>query len=151
MQNHLKDILKELTERGVQFVICGGVALVLHGVERMTLDLDWRSTWRARTYSDSLMPCGHLTLRRVCLCRPKICSSLKKRTSWLRKKYEGVFFYWFEASVSACWHPNFRKIRRDCKWCRRARCRRVQNQNCFKGKVNWNEKACWTRKRYFRY
>ncbi len=40
MQNHLKDILKELTERGVQFVVCGGVAVVLHGVERMTLDLD---------------------------------------------------------------------------------------------------------------
>jgi hypothetical protein len=40
MQNHLKDILQELTERGVQFVVCGGVAVVLHGVERMTLDLD---------------------------------------------------------------------------------------------------------------
>ena len=40
MQNHLKEILKELTERGVQFVVCGGVAVVLHGVERMTLDLD---------------------------------------------------------------------------------------------------------------
>lgn len=40
MQNHLKDILKELTERGVQFVVCGGVAVVLHGVERMTLNLD---------------------------------------------------------------------------------------------------------------
>ncbi len=40
MQNHLKEILQELTERGVQFVVCGGVAVVLHGVERMTLDLD---------------------------------------------------------------------------------------------------------------
>jgi len=40
MQNHLKKILKELTERGVQFIVCGGVAVVLHGVERMTLDLD---------------------------------------------------------------------------------------------------------------
>ncbi len=40
MQNHLKDILQELTERGVQFIVCGGVAVVLHGVERMTLDLD---------------------------------------------------------------------------------------------------------------
>jgi hypothetical protein len=40
MRNHLKDILQELTEQGVQFVVCGGVAVVLHGVERMTLDLD---------------------------------------------------------------------------------------------------------------
>ncbi|MDW8466015.1 MAG: nucleotidyl transferase AbiEii/AbiGii toxin family protein [Chloroherpetonaceae bacterium] len=40
MRNHLKEILQVLTEKGVRFVICGGVAVVLHGVERMTLDLD---------------------------------------------------------------------------------------------------------------
>lgn len=40
MRNHLKEILQVLTEKGARFVICGGVAVVLHGVERMTLDLD---------------------------------------------------------------------------------------------------------------
>ena len=29
-----------LAEAGVRFVVCGGVAAVLHGVERLTLDLD---------------------------------------------------------------------------------------------------------------
>ena len=40
MDNHLKEMLLTLTERGVEFVIGGGVACVLHGVERVTLDLD---------------------------------------------------------------------------------------------------------------
>jgi len=40
MNNHLKEILTALARGGVKFVVCGGVAVVLHGVERMTLDLD---------------------------------------------------------------------------------------------------------------
>ena len=39
-ENHLMEIIAALVSRGVRFIICGGVALVLHGVERMTLDLD---------------------------------------------------------------------------------------------------------------
>lgn len=38
--NYLQEILTRLSERGVRFIICGGVAVVLQGVERMTLDLD---------------------------------------------------------------------------------------------------------------
>ena len=37
---YLLDILKELIDQDVQFVVCGGVAAVLHGVQRLTLDLD---------------------------------------------------------------------------------------------------------------
>jgi hypothetical protein len=38
--SHLIEILCTLQDRGVDFVVSGGVAAVLHGVERMTLDLD---------------------------------------------------------------------------------------------------------------
>jgi len=38
--NHLTDLLVALAKADVKFIICGGVAAVLHGVERMTLDLD---------------------------------------------------------------------------------------------------------------
>lgn len=37
---HLREIIIALTDAGVDFVIAGGVACVLHGVERFTLDLD---------------------------------------------------------------------------------------------------------------
>ncbi|HEY8241636.1 MAG TPA: hypothetical protein VIH35_09325, partial [Kiritimatiellia bacterium] len=40
MQNHLKEILFTLKDDGVEFIIGGGVAAVLHGVERVTMDLD---------------------------------------------------------------------------------------------------------------
>lgn len=33
-------ILKGLIDHQVRFIVCGGVAAVLHGVERMTIDLD---------------------------------------------------------------------------------------------------------------
>ncbi len=40
MQNHLNEILMVLSEKNVEFVVAGGVAVVLHEVERLTLDLD---------------------------------------------------------------------------------------------------------------
>jgi hypothetical protein len=40
MENYLKEMLVTLTDAGVEFVVGGRVACVLHGVERVTLDLD---------------------------------------------------------------------------------------------------------------
>ncbi len=40
MVNHLELILSELKMQNVRFIVCGGVAAVLHGVERMTMDID---------------------------------------------------------------------------------------------------------------
>ncbi|MCP4757128.1 MAG: hypothetical protein GY866_40205 [Proteobacteria bacterium] len=37
---YLLDLLKDLIDHEVKFIICGGVAVVLHGVERLTMDLD---------------------------------------------------------------------------------------------------------------
>lgn len=39
-REYLLELLKELIDRKVLFVVCGGVAAVLHGVERLTIDLD---------------------------------------------------------------------------------------------------------------
>lgn len=38
--NHLLEILTKLASARVRFIVCGGVAVVFHGVERMTVDLD---------------------------------------------------------------------------------------------------------------
>jgi len=40
MKNRFKDLLISLTDAHVDFIVAGGVACVLHGVERVTLDLD---------------------------------------------------------------------------------------------------------------
>jgi hypothetical protein len=39
-ESYLIETLCVLADRQVEFVVAGGVAMVLHGVERMTLDLD---------------------------------------------------------------------------------------------------------------
>jgi hypothetical protein len=39
-KSHLIEILCVLVDKGVQFVVAGGAAVVLHGIQRMTLDLD---------------------------------------------------------------------------------------------------------------
>lgn len=52
MTNHLKELLLALAHANVRFIVCGGVAVVLHGVERMTLDLDV-SVWRRITCGNS--------------------------------------------------------------------------------------------------
>ncbi len=39
-QSFLKEILIELSKNNIKYIVFGGVAIVLHGVERMTLDLD---------------------------------------------------------------------------------------------------------------
>ena len=38
--NELRNLIKELSKVGIKYVVCGGVACVLHGVERTTFDLD---------------------------------------------------------------------------------------------------------------
>ncbi len=40
MSNHINEILFALTDAEVEFIVGGGVAAVLHGVERVTLDVD---------------------------------------------------------------------------------------------------------------
>ncbi|MEO8666815.1 MAG: hypothetical protein ABI462_15090 [Ignavibacteria bacterium] len=39
-KSDLFELIRELSEADVKYVICGGVACVLHGVERATFDLD---------------------------------------------------------------------------------------------------------------
>lgn len=39
-KNYLIEIITSLAEKEVEFIICGGMAAVFHGVERMTMDLD---------------------------------------------------------------------------------------------------------------
>ncbi|MEO5717681.1 MAG: hypothetical protein ABIR29_03815 [Chthoniobacterales bacterium] len=40
MSNHINEIIFALSDAGVEFILGGGVAAVLHGVERVTLDVD---------------------------------------------------------------------------------------------------------------
>lgn len=45
---YYEQIFKTLTDAGVDYLVVGGVALVLHGVVRLTIDLDLRRYCLAR-------------------------------------------------------------------------------------------------------
>jgi hypothetical protein len=38
--NYIQDLLEDLARAGVEFIVAGGVAVVLHGVSRATMDID---------------------------------------------------------------------------------------------------------------
>jgi len=40
VRDHFHDVLTSLTATGLDFIVCGGMAAILHGVERTTLDID---------------------------------------------------------------------------------------------------------------
>lgn len=54
-------ILRSMVEQGVEFVICGGVACVAHGVARSTADLDCAvalEDGNLRKLLDAVVPMG---------------------------------------------------------------------------------------------
>lgn len=82
----LVGLVADLASAQVQFVICGGVACVLHGVERVTMDLD------VRVPDDDANYCRLLAVleARGMLSRiPEPMSALcdrKRRDAWVREK-----------------------------------------------------------------
>jgi len=63
MENYLKEMLVTLAESGVEFVVGGGVACVLHGVERVTLDLDIAVNMTNENMSRLILAVGKLGLK----------------------------------------------------------------------------------------
>jgi hypothetical protein len=61
-ESHLIEILCTLHDEGVEFVVAGGVAVVLHGVERMTLDLDLAVSLEPENLKRFLSALSHLRL-----------------------------------------------------------------------------------------
>jgi len=63
MHNHFTEILLALTDAGVEYVVGGGVAAVLHGVERVTMDLDIAVNMTDSNLDRFAVAVSHLGLR----------------------------------------------------------------------------------------
>jgi len=87
----LSSALKALSDAGVDFVICGGVACILHGVNRVTADLDLA----VRLDHDNLA--RFVQAARRLQLRPRIPEPLEslldphKRQVWIEQKHAQVF------------------------------------------------------------
>ncbi|MDD5566528.1 MAG: hypothetical protein PHG31_06535 [Candidatus Omnitrophica bacterium] len=84
-------IFKELNAHGIQYLVAGGVALNLHGVPRMTYDIDLLLNLEEENII------AFLALMETWKFRPKVrvksadLASPKKRRDWVKKKNMKAF------------------------------------------------------------
>jgi hypothetical protein len=92
-KNYLLEILRELSKSKIKFIVCGGVAVVLHGVERMTIDLDLAIDFS----SDNVKKFNKLIKRFGFIPRAPISANVledeKKREQLIKEKNAFVFTY----------------------------------------------------------
>jgi len=90
---NLFDLLKELSAAEVKYVICGGVACVLHGVERATFDIDLSVSFEKSNLEKILLVARKFGLKpRI----PEPVESLLdeiKRKEWYEKKNALVYTF----------------------------------------------------------
>jgi hypothetical protein len=102
MQNRLRELILALADRHIEFIVAGGVAAVLHGVERTTLDLDLSlhfSDDNTRLFLDVMKRFG-LTPRAP--VAPEILLDAAARRQIVEKKNAIVFS--FQDLSSPLWH-----------------------------------------------
>lgn len=92
MQNDLiYSIIKDLTKTDIKYVVCGGIACVIHGVERATYDLDIY----ADLYEENLKKIIEISKKYDLMPRiPEPIENLineEKRKEWIEKKGALVF------------------------------------------------------------
>lgn len=94
----LFELIKELADADVKYVICGGVACVLHGVERATYDLDVLVSFEKENLEKVIQVTKKFGLM------PRIPEPVQnlldsgKRKEWFEKK--GAFVYTFVSDKS---------------------------------------------------
>jgi Nucleotidyl transferase AbiEii toxin, Type IV TA system len=91
--NHLVEIITALATAKVQFIVCGGVAAVLHGVERMTVDIDIAIDFSSANVKRLTAVIAKLGLFPRVPVSPEILADKKKRRDILKQKGAIVFTF----------------------------------------------------------
>ena len=91
--NHLLEILSHLAKAKVKYIVCGGVAVVLHGVERMTVDLDIALDFSALNVKKFLEVVDELGLISRAPIPPEILMDKHQRETLIKEKGAIVFTF----------------------------------------------------------
>lgn len=92
-EENLFDLLKALSKANVQYVICGGVACVLHGVERATYDVDLSVSFDICNLEKIIEVAKKFNLKPRIPEPVEFLFDEKKRKEWFEKK--GALVYTF--------------------------------------------------------
>jgi hypothetical protein len=93
-ENHLIEILCALSDHQVDYVVAGGVAMVLHGVERMTLDIDVALSLEPDNLRRFLDVMSNLCLVPRAPVRAEIILDPDSVAALIREKNALVFTFW---------------------------------------------------------
>jgi hypothetical protein len=92
MGPHTK-ILKELVDGGVDFILAGGVACVLHGVERVTMDVDVAIYMDPMNWDRLIQVMNKMGLVPRAPVRPETLADPKVRQAMVEEKQALVFTF----------------------------------------------------------
>jgi hypothetical protein len=88
-----EDVFKTLQERNIRYAVAGGVALVLHGVVRLTADLDLIVYLEQENLKRFVQVMNDLGYRPRVPVRPEDFLDPANRESWKREKGMEVFSF----------------------------------------------------------
>lgn len=92
--NPISDVLVELSRAGVRFVVVGGVAAVMQGVERVTYDLDLVIELTRESCLKAIERLLAIGYRAKIPADPRGFADESIRESWIRDKGMMVFSFW---------------------------------------------------------
>ncbi len=93
MKNDIKDILLILYDFGIKYILAGGVASVIHGVERLTLDIDISLDMQKENLLKFLEAMKELRLTPRAPVPPEIITDEDARNAMLTEKNAFVFTF----------------------------------------------------------
>jgi len=91
--NPIADLLIALVDAEVRFVVCGGVAAVLYGVERMTMDIDMLINLDEMNFAIFIDLMSKLGLKPRAPVNPADLMDPGTRKRWIHEKNALVFTF----------------------------------------------------------
>ncbi len=90
---YYEEVFRELNRQRVKYLVVGGIALVLHGVVRLTADLDLMLEMSSANLTRFLAVMKTLNYKPKLPIKPEQFLSDKERTTWTEEKNLQVFSF----------------------------------------------------------
>jgi hypothetical protein len=87
------DLLEQLQQTDLEFIVCGGMAAIIHGVERTTLDLDLSVSLTPANVPKLVQAVEHLGLRPRVPVNPAILANGEEVDRMIQEKHAVVFTF----------------------------------------------------------
>ncbi|MBN2014938.1 MAG: hypothetical protein JW778_07145 [Candidatus Altiarchaeota archaeon] len=91
---YYEDVFRELNKRRVKYLVVGGVAIVLHGVVRLTVDLDLMVHLGRENLAKFIDVLGYLGYKPKAPVKASDLLNPEKRSEWRQKKNMMVFSFY---------------------------------------------------------